>query len=128
MSIRFTRTSKIANYFIQIRHGTDIAFLVAIINYVIQNHKYDEQYIRLHTNAYYLINPAFSFDDGIFSGYDEKARKYDMTTWQYQVDANGKPMKSADLFAPNTVMSILKKHYERYTFEVVLRITGGERR
>ena len=37
-------------------------------------------------------------------------------------------MKSADLFAPNTVMSILKKHYERYTFEVVLRITGGERR
>ncbi|MBR3050522.1 MAG: formate dehydrogenase-N subunit alpha [Selenomonadaceae bacterium] len=125
VDVRFTRTSKIADYFIQIRPGTDIAFLGAIINYVIQNKKYDEQYLRLHTNAYMLINPAFGFDDGIFSGYDEKKRKYDMTSWQYQVDANGKPIRSADLFAPNTVMSILKKHYERYTFEVVSGITGA---
>lgn len=125
VDVRFTRTSKIADYFIQIRPGTDIAFLGAIINYVIQNKKYDEQYIRLHTNAYMLINPAFSFDDGIFSGYDEKKRKYDMTTRQYQIDANGKPIRSADLFAPNTVMSSLKKHYERYTFEVVSSITGA---
>ena len=125
VDVRFTRTSKIADYFIQIRPGTDIAFLGAIINYVIQNKKYDEQYLRLHTNAYFLINPAFGFDDGIFSGYNEEKRKYDMTTWQYQVDANGKPMRAADLFAPNTVMSILKKHYERYTFEVVSSITGA---
>ena len=125
VDVRFTRTSKIADYFIQIRPGTDIAFLGAIINYVIQNHKYDEQYLRLHTNAYMLINPAFNFDDGIFSGYNEKTRKYDMTSWQYQLDANGKPMRSADLFAPNTVMSILKKHYSRYSFEVVSSITGA---
>jgi len=125
VDVRFTRTSKIADYFIQIRPGTDIAFLGAIINYVIQNKKYDEQYLRLHTNAYFLINPKFGFDDGIFSGYNEKTRKYDMTTWQYQVDTNGKPMRSADLFAPNTVMSILKKHYERYSFEVVSSITGA---
>ena len=125
VDVRFTRTSKIADYFIQIRPGTDIAFLGAIINYVIQNKKYDEQYLRLHTNAYFLINPAFGFDDGIFSGYNEEKRKYDMTTWQYQVDANEKPLRSADLFAPNTVMSILKKHYERYTFEVVSSITGA---
>ena len=125
VDVRFTRTSKIADYFIQIRPGTDIAFLGAIINYVIQNKKYDEQYLRLHTNAHFLINPAFGFDDGIFSGYNEEKRKYDMTTWQYQVDANGKPMRAADLFAPNTVMSILKKHYERYTFEVVSSITGA---
>lgn len=108
VDVRFTRTYKIADYFIQIRPDTDIAFLGAIINYVIQNHKYDEQYIRLHTNAYMLIDPNFGFDDGIFSGYDEQTRKYDMTTWRYQVDANGKPLRSADLFAPNTVMSILK--------------------
>ncbi|MBQ6297703.1 MAG: formate dehydrogenase-N subunit alpha [Selenomonadaceae bacterium] len=125
VDVRFTRTSKIADYFIQIRPGTDIAFLGAIINYVIQNKKYDEQYIRLHTNAYMLIDPNFGFDDGIFSGYNENTRKYDMTTWKYQVDANGKPMRSADLFAPNTVMSILKKHYERYTPEVVSAITGA---
>ena len=125
VDIRYTRTSKIADYFIQIRPGTDIAFLGAIINYVIQNHKYDEKYIRLHTNADHLINPNFNFDDGIFSGYDEKTRKYNMETWQYQVDANGKPMRSADLFAPNTVMSILKKHYSRYTPEKVSEITGA---
>lgn len=125
VDVRFTRKSKIADYFIQIRPGTDIAFLGAIINYVIQNKKYDEQYLRLHTNAHFLINPAFGFDDGIFSGYNEEKRKYDMTSWQYQLDANGKPMRAADLFAPNTVMSILKKHYERYTFEVVSSITGA---
>ena len=71
---------------------------------------YDESYLRRATNADYLINPNFSFDDGIFSGYNEKSRKYDMTTRQYQVDAAGKPMRSADLFGPQTVMSILKKH------------------
>ena len=45
VDVRYTRTSKIADYFIQIRPGTDIAFLGAIINYVIQNKKYDERYI-----------------------------------------------------------------------------------
>lgn len=44
---------------------------------------------------------------------------------QIQVDANGKPLRSADIFAPNIVMSILKKHYERYNFEVVSSITGA---
>lgn len=34
-------------------------------------------------------------------------------------------MRAAELFAPNTVMSILKKHYERYSFEVVSSITGA---
>ena len=58
VDVRYTRTSKIADYFIQIRPGTDIAFLGAIINYVIQNHKYDAEYLRLHTNAHMLINPA----------------------------------------------------------------------
>lgn len=89
VDVQFTRTSKIADYFIQIRPGTDSAFLGAIINYVIQN------------------------------------RKYDMTTWQYQLDGAGKPKRSADMFGPQTVMSILKKHYERYTFEIVSHITGA---
>ncbi|MBR1580002.1 MAG: formate dehydrogenase-N subunit alpha [Selenomonadaceae bacterium] len=125
VDVRYTRTSKIADYFIQIRPGTDIAFLGAIINYVIQNKKYNEPYLRRHTNAYCLINPNFGFDDGIFSGYNPDKRSYDMTTWMYQVDENGKPMKAAELEAPNTVFSLLKQHYSRYTPEKVSEITGA---
>ena len=124
VDVRYTRTSRVADHFFQLRTGTDIAFLGAIINYIIQNKKYNEAYLRRNTNAFCLLRDDYSFDAGIFSGYDEKTRTYDKTTWGYKLDANGKPMKALTLATPGTVMDRLAKHYSRYTFEKASAITG----
>src|SRR5512140_2396887 len=80
---RFTRTSAIADHYVRIRPGTDIAFLNAIINYVLETKGYDEQYVKLHTNALLLLKDEFKFDEGVFSGFNPAAFKYDNASWGY---------------------------------------------
>src|SRR5690242_7117051 len=72
---RFTRTSSIADVFAQIRPGADIAYLGAIIKYIVETKQYDEEYLRLHTNAYFLVNEDYKFEDGLFAGFDEEKHK-----------------------------------------------------
>ena len=80
---RFTRTSAIADLYAPIRAGTDVAFFGGLINYILENKLYHEDYVKLHTNAPFIVGPDFTFDDGMFSGYDEATRTYDPTTWDY---------------------------------------------
>ena len=124
VDVRYTRTSRVADHFFQLRTGTDIAFLGAIINYIIQNKKYDADYLRRNTNAFCLLRDDYNFDAGIFSGYDEKTRTYDKTTWGYKLGPDGKPMKASSMAAQGTVMDHLAKHFSRYTFEKASAITG----
>jgi formate dehydrogenase major subunit len=121
---RFTRTASAADIFAQIRPGTDIAYLGAIINYICENKLYDDYYLKAFTNAYYKINPEYKFEDGLFSGYDTEKKKYDTASWAYQLDAENKPVIAASLDDPDTVFSIIKKHYSRYTMEVAENISG----
>ena len=120
---RFNRTSKLADHFFQIRPGTDIAFLGAIINYVLENNKFDEEYLVTHTNAEYLISPEYSFDDGIFSGFNDITNSYDKSKWGYQLDSTGKPMK-ATLNHKDSVLSHLREFYKRYDLQTASSITG----
>ena len=69
---RYTRTSSAADVYARIRPGTDAAFQNAMINHIIVNKLYDEDYVVTHTNALYLGDEAFDFKDGVFSGYDEE--------------------------------------------------------
>lgn len=121
---RFTRTSKIADQHIQLRPGTDIAFLGAIISYILETKRYDEDYVKLNTNAYCLLSKDFNFEDGVFSGYNAKERSYNPHSWSYQVDAAGHPLKADTIDHPDTVYSKMKDHYKRYTFEMAEKITG----
>ncbi len=121
---RFTRTAAQADIFAQIRPGTDIAYLGAIINYIIEKKLYDDYYLKNFTNAYHKIRPDYKFEDGLFSGFDEKAKKYNNASWGYQLDAENKPVIAASLNEPDTVFSLLKKHYERYTMAVAEDISG----
>ena len=95
-------------------------------------------------------------NDGFFSGYNPTTRAYDRTTWQYQTTtapdrvpeapapvggsvkganfgaliANrlpGQPIQDKTLNGPNTVLQILKRHYARYTPEMVEKICGTPR-
>jgi formate dehydrogenase major subunit len=121
---RFNRSAAKADIFAQIRPGTDIAFFGGLVNYIIENELYHKEYVINYTNAPLLVDPNFSFKDGLFSGYSTKERKYDNTTWGYQRNADGSPKKDPTLKDPNCVFQILKKHYSRYDPDTVSKITG----
>ena len=124
---RFTRTSARADVYAPLRSGTDIAFLGGMINYIIRNNLYFKEYLSRYTNAPFLVNPAFRGPtdlDGIFSGYDGKKRKYDKKSWAFQKGAKGIPKTDYTLNNPNCVFQLLKKHYSRYTVEMVSSVTG----
>jgi formate dehydrogenase major subunit len=124
---RFTRTAAKADIYAPMRSGTDIAFLGGMINYILKNNLYFKDYVVNYTNAAFLVNPDFKGPgdlNGVFSGYDEKTRKYDKKTWSYQMDEKGIPKKDPTLKDPHCVFQLLKKHYSRYTIDKVSAITG----
>jgi len=169
---RFQRTASQADLFCQIRAGTDIAFLGGLINYAIQNTRYNKEYIANYTNAPLLVKRDFKLpDDGLFSGFDEAGAKYDVSSWNYEeggnvtgtaaaaIAAGDGPATAAKATAPappakvvaaaakpgaapapptlpaNTaydlslehprcIFQLMKKHFSRYTPEMVSSITG----
>ena len=82
---RFTRTASTADLFLQIRAGTDIAFLGGLIRYAIENNRIAKEYVTHYTNAAFIIKEGFRLpDDGLFSGFDPATQVYDKSTWNYQ--------------------------------------------
>jgi formate dehydrogenase major subunit len=82
---RFTRTAAVADLFLQIRAGTDIAFLGGLINYAIQSDRIAKDYLINYTNAAFIVKEGFKLpDDGLFSGFDAQGATYDKTTWNYE--------------------------------------------
>jgi formate dehydrogenase major subunit len=140
---RFTRTASQADLFCQIRAGADIAFLGGMIRYALENNRVAKDYLLNYTNAAFIIKDGFKLpeDEGVFSGFDTQAKTYDKSTWNYAGSSspsappkNGAPPAApalpekveADfsLQNPNCVYQLLKKHYSRYTPEMVERVTG----
>jgi len=121
---RFTRTSAGADQFARIRPGTDVALLGAMINHVIANKLFDEDYVTTHTNALFLGRADFAFQDGVFSGFDGEKHKYDTSTWGYQLDEQERPKVAKSLDDPHCIFARLRTFYGRYTLEVGERITG----
>ena len=121
---RFTRTSTKADIFARLRSGTDIAFLGGMIKYIMDNKLYDEFYVKNYTNASFIVTPKYSFDDGLFSGYDPQKRSYDKSTWALEKDEKEIPKQDMTLQNERCVFQLLKKHYSRYTLEKVTAITG----
>jgi formate dehydrogenase major subunit len=121
---RFTKSAAKSHIYAPLRSGTDIAFLGGMIKYILENNLIQKEYVVEYTNASFLIEEKFGFQDGLFSGYDAKGRKYDRATWKYQLDASGLPKMDKSLQSPNCVYQLLKKHYDRYNPDIVSQITG----
>src|SRR5256714_111163 len=86
---RFTRTASVADMFLQIRAGADIAFLGGLINYAIQNNRIAKDYVLNYTNAAFIIKKGFKLpEDGLYSGFDPQGAKYDVSTWNYEEGGN----------------------------------------
>src|SRR4051812_7713012 len=82
---RFTRTAATADLFLQIRAGSDIAFLGGLIDYALENGRIAREYVLNYTNAAFIVDDGFKLaDDGIFSGFDAAEQTYDKATWNYE--------------------------------------------
>jgi formate dehydrogenase-N alpha subunit len=121
---RFTRSASVADLYAPLRTGTDIAFLGGVINYLLSHDKIQHEYIKAYTNAPFIVNEGYSFYDGLFSGYDEAGRKYDRSTWAYEIGPDGYARVDETMQHPRCVLQLLKQHYSRYTPEAVSNICG----
>jgi formate dehydrogenase major subunit len=204
---RFTRTSAMCDIYAPIRAGSDIAFLGGVINYVINNERWNKEqffqdFLVHYTNAPMIVSDKFQDTedlDGVFSGlmqykggvgewpFNGFVGEYNNQTWQYagtqaqtqgwqaatarsgeqpvgkegqgQAPARGAagatapkdgearkatakgppfepmvrallqppPQKDETLKNPRCVFQILKRHFSRYTPEMVERVTGCPR-
>ena len=150
---RFTRTTAFADQHVPIRAGTDIVLLGALINHVISEGLWFGDYVRAYTNAASIISEDFQDTedlDGLFSGFDPETGTYDTSSWAYAARDGGEggsgpqgvyaeghdlgeggpdlhnplPLRDESLQDPRCVFQILKRHYSRYTPEMVEQICG----
>ncbi|NJC86122.1 molybdopterin-dependent oxidoreductase [Planosporangium mesophilum] len=154
---RFTRTSAVANTYVPIRAGSDIAFMGGIVKYILDNELDFREYVLAYTNAATIVSDDFCDTedlDGLFSGYDPELGVYDPTTWQYegheaaveprdpameretampmQHESHGpgvsaRVRRDETLQHPRCVYQLLKRHFSRYTPEMVEKVCGVPR-
>src|SRR5689334_9717812 len=145
---RFTRTSAVADVFVPIRAGSDIAFLGGIIHYILENERYFRDYVVNYTNAAAILTEEYrdaEDNDGIFGGWNSDKGEYENKNWMYEgvepgaaagvrenQSGEGKQQKRAiqaektdpTLQHPRCVFQVLKRHFARYTPEMVERTCG----
>jgi formate dehydrogenase major subunit len=137
---RFTRTSAVSDVYAPIRSGTDIVFLGALISWILENERYFKEYVTAFTNASYLVREDFADTedlDGIFSGWQGEKGAYDDATWQFETEdvprydgAEGSvavPKRDETLQHPRCVINVLRRHFARYTPEMVEDVCGTPR-
>lgn len=121
---RFNRSAAVADLYAPIRAGSDSAFLLGAIRYLIEHDRIQHEYVRHYTNASMIVREDYDFDEGLFSGFDPQKRQYDKTSWNYELDANGLARRDDTWNHPRCVWNLLKQHVERYTPELVNRLCG----
>jgi formate dehydrogenase major subunit len=145
---RFTRTSAVADLYAPIRSGSDIVFLGALINWLLENERYFREYVVAFTNAANIVREDFLDTedlDGLFSGFVAPGQTdpakpasgtYDVSSWQFETDevprfdGNGTvriPKRDATLTHPRCVLNVMRRHFARYTAEMVEETCGTPR-
>lgn len=121
---RFNRTAAVADIFSPIRAGSDAAFLMGVVRYLLETNQIQHDYVRDYTNASLIIREDFGFDEGVFTGFDAGSNSYDKSSWTYERDADGNALRDPSMTHPRSVLQLLKNHVDRYTPEMVEEITG----
>ena len=152
---RFTRTSAMADLYVPLRSGSDIAFLGGLIRYIIENDLWFREYALNYTNLSTIIEDDYQGPDeldGVFSGWNPDTQSYKIASWQYRDmgyhatmaehysqtgedevhERTGRfrekpPPRDDTLQHPRCVYQLLKRHYARYTPEMVERVSGCPR-
>ena len=148
---RFNRTSAMADIWTPIRAGSDIVLLGALIRYVLENERDFREYVLHYTNASILLRDDFKDTedlDGLFSGWDAEKNQYETDSWAYRGarlkhdvaergksgghahDRGGEKLHANEyeqdltLQDPRCVYQVLKRHFARYTPEMVESACG----
>lgn len=121
---RLNRTAAKADMWVPFRPGTDIAVLGGLVRYAVETGRIHTDYVVKYTNASFLVDPNFTFQDGLFSGWDSTQKVYNQSTWKFQLGPDGKPLRDETLQNPQTVYQQLRKIYSLYTPEKVSEISG----
>jgi formate dehydrogenase major subunit len=124
---RFSRTSALADLWVPIRAGSDVAFLGGLVRHVLENGLWFRDYVVHYTNASVILKEELRDTeelDGFFSGWDEESGSYDPSSWRYEGDETDRPRRDLTLEHPRCVLQVLRRHFARYTPEMVERITG----
>src|SRR3954452_22080430 len=77
---RFSRTSAVADRHVPIRAGSDIAFLGALVHFVLTRDRWSRDYALHYTTAAAIVSDDFRDTedlDGLFSGFDPDSGTYD---------------------------------------------------
>jgi formate dehydrogenase major subunit len=150
---RFTRTSALCDMHVALRPGSDIAFLGGIVRHILEGGHEFREYVEAYTNASTLVSEEFRDTedlDGLFSGFE--GDHYDTESWQYEgmsvrtgsgqgdegatvgeqahgahggeVDDGEGTRHDPTLEDPRCVFQILKRHFARYTPEMVSETCG----
>ena len=150
----FSRTSAMCQQYVPIRTGSDIVFLGALINYVLEHDRWFREYVLAFTNAATIVNQEYRDTedlDGLFCGYQAERRAYDLShqCWKYEGEPagshstenpieikadswserlgdlkNAQPPSDPSLRHPHCVLNILKRHYRRYTPQMAAQACG----
>jgi len=152
---RFTRTTANADRHVPIRAGSDVVLLGALINHVLTEELWFREYVEAFTNASTIIDERYQDPedlDGLFSGFDPETGRYDPASWAYRTAEPADPSQAHDdasrgeaagaggpplqreavqrdetLQDPRCVLQILRRHYARYTPEMVEEACGISR-
>jgi formate dehydrogenase major subunit len=125
---RFSRTSALADIWVPIRAGSDIAFLGGLVRHIIENDLFFHDYVIHYTNASCILRDEYGDPedkaDGYFSGWNPEDRAYSMQSWQYKGEGLSDPERDFSLQDQQCVFQKLKRHFARYTPEMVEKICG----
>ncbi len=149
---RFSRTSAMADLWVPLRAGSDIAFLGGLVHYVLEHGREFREYVAHYTNAGMILREDLRDTEdlgGLFSGWDPDRKEYSGDSWRYAAaaaphgggvpdEASGGHEKegggqSAGLDAherdwtlehPRCVFQVLKRHFSRYTPALVEQVCG----
>jgi formate dehydrogenase major subunit len=173
---RFTRTSALADVYAPLRAGSDIVFLGALINHVLEQlepivrkkegersprEQFFHDYLLHYTNAATLITEEYrdaEDGDGLFAGFEPRPDappgqgkgRYNVKKWRYDTEpakqpsqqpepgeskgqsfsaqvgklVGPRPREDRSLESDRCVYQILRRHYRRYTPELVEQVCG----
>ena len=114
---RFSRTSALADIWVPIRAGSDIAFLGGLVHHVLENELFFREYVVHYTNASCILREEFRDTEdgatGLFSGWDQEKRSYEKESWLYAGDGLSFPQRDLTLQNPRCVFQALRRHFSR---------------
>jgi formate dehydrogenase major subunit len=125
---RFSRTSALADIWVPIRAGTDIVFLGGLVRHLIEHNLFFRDYVVHYTNASCILSDEYrdpeDNQDGYFSGWNAEKRAYEGDSWLYKGGDLSRPQRDLTLQDPQCVFQKVKRHFSRYTPEMVEKICG----